>query len=362
MKKVLVMTLLMFSAFVLAACGPSEVELPDLHGYDEWEIRDILEEKGLEASFFVDQETDRERPNVFLHYQLHEIGDIVYEGERIPIVVSSDLIDEEPPETAPLTPLDPDGHFIAMYDVALYVDTFGTLPENYITLDEAFDLGYEPDEGNLGDVAEGMSIGGDEFDPTDHDVLPSGDERNYFRADVNHEEGERADEFLVYSDDGLVYHTTDDFSTFDQLFGTEEHPPLDPDERYTSYMDVALYIRTFGKLPPNYYIRYERDTNFYENTYGYLPDFYDDHDFPADLVDLRKEYGEDAYFGYWHFSNHAGQLPHEWEFRIADTRIGGAGYSRGNYRFVFSPEARIVYYTEDHFNTYEILYGDARGE
>lgn len=76
-----------------------------------------------------------------------------------------------------------------------------------------------------------------------------------------------------------------------------------------------------------------------------LPDLYDDPDLPPDLVDLRSEYGENANSGQGCFSNHTGQPSYDWEFRIDDTHIGGAGYSRGNYRFVFCPEAQAVYYT-----------------
>jgi len=368
MKKIYALVMVALLGVLMSACGPAEVELPPLHGMDKDAIRTVLEMDGIEVHFFVDDSREMSSPHMFVRYMNHNIGDMVNEGDRVTVIVSSGLddIDEDELEPAPLTPLDPGGHFVSVDDVSLYIDTFGTLPDNYITLEEAFDMGYDEDEENLGEVAEGMSIGGHEFDSSDYDILPNGGERTYFIADVNHEVGERADEFLVYSDDGIIYHTADDFATFDQLFGTEEHPPqgLEKDGEYTRRSEVALYIRTFGRLPKNYLIRYPGDTSLYESYIGDLPDFYDDYDFPQDLVVVRREYGDqfekDIYYGYWHFSNHAGQLPRSWTFMIADINIAGAGHSRGNDRFVFSPEAKIVYYTPDHFNTYEILYGDAR--
>ncbi len=361
MKKVLLLTTLVLAAFTLVACGDDKVELPELFGMDRFEIHDKLEDKGLDVYIWVNEDIRYPSPNQFLEYRDHTTGDKVERGTLINVVVSSSLDDDEEEfEPAPRTPMDVDGSFTTPEDVALYVDTFGELPSNFITEEEAMDLGYDPDEENLWDVTDEKSIGGDEFDPDGHDALPNGEDRTYFTADLNFEGGSRPDERLVYSDDGLVFYTDDLYGSFEQLFGTPEHPPLDPDEHYTRRDDVALYIRTFGKLPPNYFIRYENDLNLYERTYGYLPDRYDDFDLFNQLTELRREYGEDSYYGYWHFSNHAGQLPDFTMFYIADTNIGGAGHSRGNDRFVFSPEERIVYYTPDHFETYELWYGDAR--
>ncbi len=191
------------------------------------------------------------------------------------------------------------------------------------------------------------------FDPTDYDEIPN--DYDYEKVAVNDDDGE----YIIASDAGLVFYLAG--GTVEQRFGNEDHPPLDEDGIYTARDDVALYIRTFGKLPPNYFIRYEGDRNLYRNTYGYLPDRYDDFDTFNDLRTLRQEYGQESYYGYWHFSNHAGQLPERFgHYYIADTEIGGAGFSRGNTRFVFSPSHHLVYYTPDHFNTYELLYGDAR--
>ena len=49
------------------------------------------------------------------------------------------------------------------YEVALYLHVFCELPWNFITKDEASDIGWVSNRGNLWDVAYGFSIGGDKF-------------------------------------------------------------------------------------------------------------------------------------------------------------------------------------------------------
>ena len=335
LKKILMLLTLILSITIMTGCAlfDNTVELPDLLFMDKEEIRDRLDEEDLDVYFFVDDTVERDRPHVFIRYMDKSVGEEVERGQVISVIVSSGLEeDDEDLEDAPRVPIDPEGTFTAYEDVALYLDTFKTPPGNY------------------GD--DDLIV----FDPDEHEAIPGGD-RDYFALEVD---DDIADAYIVYSDDGLVYYTTNAFDSFEQLFGNEEHPPLDKDAHYTDQDDVALYIRTFGKLPPNYFIRYENDVNLYRNVYGYVPDFYDDHEYFGDLTGLREEYGEDSYFGYWHFSNHAGQLPGYTMFYIADINIWGAGWSRGNDRFVFSPDEKIVYYTPDHFNTYELIYGDAR--
>ena len=48
-------------------------------------------------------------------------------------------------------------------DVALYLHTYGTLPPNFVTKQEAREAGWDAEKGNLQDVLPGMSIGGDRF-------------------------------------------------------------------------------------------------------------------------------------------------------------------------------------------------------
>ncbi|MGK9325637.1 ribonuclease domain-containing protein [Aerococcus urinaeequi] len=100
-------------------------------------------------------------------------------------------------------------------EVAAYIDQYDTLPENYITKSEAEDLGWESSDGNLWEVAEGMSIGGDYFGNYEG-LLP--EEDDYREADVNYDGGFRGAERIIYSDDGDIYYTDDHYESFQQLY------------------------------------------------------------------------------------------------------------------------------------------------
>ena len=124
------------------------------------------------------------------------------------------------PETAPEAAPEPeptvdeDGEYTAPEDVALYIHTFGHLPDNFITKNEARDLGWDNSRGNLWDVAPGKSIGGDRFGNYEG-LLPDG---SYRECDVNYEGGYRGAERLIYGQDGSVYYTNDHYKSFTQLY------------------------------------------------------------------------------------------------------------------------------------------------
>ena len=102
-------------------------------------------------------------------------------------------------------------------EVALYLHAFCELPPNYITKDEAYDMGWDPDEGNLWDVAYGFAIGGDRFGNRE-ELLPDDGVRQWYECDVNYEGGYRSAERLCFSSDGLIYYTADHYETFEQLY------------------------------------------------------------------------------------------------------------------------------------------------
>ena len=120
-----------------------------------------------------------------------------------------------PPEDEPLLPsVEKDGSYTSPEDVAEYIHTFGTLPANFITKKEAQALGWVSSEGNLQDVAPGMSIGGDYFGNREG-LLPEG---SYHECDVNYTGGYRGSERLIYGADGSIYYTNDHYQTFSQLY------------------------------------------------------------------------------------------------------------------------------------------------
>ena len=119
--------------------------------------------------------------------------------------------------TAEKLSVEKDGSYTTPEDVAEYIHTFGTLPNNFITKDEAKELGWDNKKGNLRDVAEGKSIGGDYFGNYEG-LLPKAKGRKYTECDVNYEGGYRGNERIIFSNDGLIYYTNDHYQTFTQLY------------------------------------------------------------------------------------------------------------------------------------------------
>ncbi|XID91916.1 ribonuclease domain-containing protein [Paenibacillaceae bacterium WGS1546] len=104
-------------------------------------------------------------------------------------------------------------------EVSDYIRTYGRLPDNYITKKEAEKLGWVPAEGNLDRVAPGRSIGGDRFRNREG-LLPEAQGRIWHEADINYEKGPRGADRIVYSNDGLIFMTTDHYRSFIDI--TEE--------------------------------------------------------------------------------------------------------------------------------------------
>lgn len=113
-----------------------------------------------------------------------------------------------------------DGSYTSKDEVALYIHTYGHLPENYITKDEAYDLGWKS-EGTLDEVAPGMSIGGDYYGNYEG-VLPDEPGREYHECDIDYESGNRNGKRIVYSNDGNIYYTEDHYNNFEHLYGDDE--------------------------------------------------------------------------------------------------------------------------------------------
>ena len=111
-----------------------------------------------------------------------------------------------------------DGTYTSKEDVAEYIYLFGHLPDNFITKKDAKALGWESKEGNLSEVAPGMSIGGDYFGNYEG-LLPEEDGRDYYECDINSDGGYRGAERIVFSNDGLIYYTEDHYESFEQLYG-----------------------------------------------------------------------------------------------------------------------------------------------
>lgn len=63
----------------------------------------------------------------------------------------------------------------------------------------------------------GRTIGGDVFQNREK-KLPDAKGRTWYECDINTADGKRGKERLVYSSDGLIYYTGDNYKTFTQLY------------------------------------------------------------------------------------------------------------------------------------------------
>ena len=128
--------------------------------------------------------------------------------------------DGVPEEEAPEEELlDPHGVYTTKEDVALYLYTYGTLPENFMTKSEARKLGWEG--GGLDPYAYGMCIGGDKFGNYEG-LLPNADGRRWTECDIDTlHANSRGAKRIVFSNDGLIYYTEDHYESFELLYGEE---------------------------------------------------------------------------------------------------------------------------------------------
>lgn len=133
------------------------------------------------------------------------------------IVAAYFQLDLTLPPTNSGTDLAEDDHYSTPEHVALYIHTFGKLPPNYITKNDAEKLGWVNSWGNLWEVTDRYSIGGDRFGNREG-LLPDTPGRVWYECDVNYAGGFRGPERLVYSNDGLIFYTDDHYESFVQLY------------------------------------------------------------------------------------------------------------------------------------------------
>ena len=108
---------------------------------------------------------------------------------------------------------------------------------------------------------------------------------------------------------------------------------------YSSKEDVALYIHTYGKLPSNYISKSQAYDIGWEPRLGNLWG-----------VAKGKSIGGDR------FSNRERTLPYKQGRQYYECDIDYDGGHRGAKRIVYSNDG-LVYYTEDHYATFTLLYG-----
>ncbi len=121
--------------------------------------------------------------------------------------------------------------------------------------------------------------------------------------------------------------------------GDTQTPLPDKDGSYDSAEDVALYIHSYGCLPPNYVTKSEARAAGWEG--GSVEDY-----LPGKCI------GGDR------FGNREGLLPKAEGRSWTECDIDTLGQnSRGAKRILFSNDG-LIYYTDDHYESFTLLYGE----
>ena len=121
--------------------------------------------------------------------------------------------DAQDPEGA----LDVEGSYSSAEDVALYIHTYGCLPDNFVTKDEARDAGWNG--GGLERYLPGKCIGGDRFGNREG-LLPDAKGRVWTECDIDTlGASSRGAKRIVFSNDGLIYYSDDHYDSFQLLYG-----------------------------------------------------------------------------------------------------------------------------------------------
>ena len=119
-----------------------------------------------------------------------------------------------------------------------------------------------------------------------------------------------------------------------------EESLISEDGIYTSKEDVAAYLHEYGHLPSNFITKKEAKKLGWVSSEGNL-----------DKVAPGMSIGGD-YFG-----NYEGNLPEAKDRDYYECDIDFDGTYRNGKRIVFSNDG-LIYYTEDHYETFELLYGE----
>ncbi len=101
---------------------------------------------------------------------------------------------------------------------------------------------------------------------------------------------------------------------------------------------VALYIHTWKHLPSNYMTKKEARKIGWKRG-------------PLSKVKKGMSIGGDIY------GNYEGNLPDDYVYRECDLNTNGKK-KRKTERLVYSEGGEYVYYTDDHYQTFELLYGE----
>lgn len=128
---------------------------------------------------------------------------------------------------------------------------------------------------------------------------------------------------------------------------SQNEPTVDPvttireDGQYNSKEDVSLYLHLYGKLPSNYVTKKEAKKMGWVASKGNLRD-----------VCKGCSIGGDVYY-----IDHEKVLPLKEGRDYHECDIDYEGGTRNAKRLVYSNDG-LIFYTDDHYKTFTLLYGD----
>ena len=251
-------------------------------------------------------------------------------------------------------PVRKDGWYSSMEEVAVYLTRYRCLPGNFITKGEAKTRGWVSSRGNLWDVAQGCSIGGDRYGNYEGQ-LPDARGRKWTECDIDFRGGRRGNRRILYSNDGLIYYTQDHYSTFEEILvilSQKESGELTETvskkaesvlrttktpEKWKSYTDwenVAAYLMQYGELPANY-ISLEEARQM-----GY-----------SSKKDNLGKVAPEFTIGGGVFSNREGLLPTAEDRIWYECDVDTVNGKRGKHRLLYSSDG-LVYLTKDKYKTF----------
>lgn len=166
--------------------------------------------------------------------------------------------------------------------------------------------------------------------PVEVDPVGSSSDRSATGSDSSAQSGEVAASESATSSDVCSTKTTDEQSI---------QPTIDEDGTYTSKDEVAWYLHTYGHLPSNYITKSEAEDAGWRTGGKSLAQ-----------ACPGKSIGGDK------FSNREGLLPKAKGRQWYECDIDYAGEKSRNAKRILYSNDGLIYYTEDHYKTYERLY------
>lgn len=250
--------------------------------------------------------------------------------------------------TASDYPVEKSGWYSSMEEVAVYIASYHKLPGNYITKNQAMNLGWSSSAGNLWKVASGKSIGGDRFGNYEGQ-LPGKGGRTWKECDIDYAGGYRNGQRIVFSSDWLIYYTGDHYNTFTRVLVDFTTPApavtatpapivVEEDGLYTDRDHVAAYLHEFWGLPANYITKDEARELGWSSKKDNLAEVAPGFTIGGDEFGNREKLLPDAPLRTWY-----------------ECDVNREDGKRGKERIVFSSDG-LIYYTDDGFKSFTQLY------